>query len=179
MNEEQAGRLRAALEYVTEHPREWVQDYYAVRTPCGTLACLAGRIVLQAGYELSNWVQVDYFDSSSSTYLSIPGTQKSAAVALADDVGDASLSLFRAMISTVAANLVGLDYIAAFPLFASSNSLRDLWERAAELSDGLIEVPGELPEWADLGIYDVDRSESHWVGSHVAAYLDDVERRLL
>jgi hypothetical protein len=186
VNEEQAGRLRAALEYVTEHPREWVQEYYAVRTPCGTMACLAGWIALQAGCELSGWIPMHYYDRGTDTYVPMPETEKSMAVMfgrlddyrdgddLFDRDGDGS---FKSGIATVAAHLIGLGWLEAEALFAASNSLRHLWEHAARFSGGLIEVPADLPEWADLTVSDVDRpAEPATFVAHVAAYLDQVER---
>jgi hypothetical protein len=174
VNEEQAARLRAALEYVTERPREWVQDFYAVRTPCGTMACLAGRIVIQAGYERFHWRSLKRFDEDARAHLPVPQAEKAYTVVL-DRPGD-EYRFQSSKIANVAADLVGLDWVDADSLFAASNTLRHLWEYAAELSDGLIEVPDDLPEWADLSVVDVECAGPDAPFSHVAAYLDQVER---
>jgi hypothetical protein len=167
VNEEQAARLRSALEYVTEHPREWVQDRYLMRTPCGTMACLAGRIVLQAGYRVVDWSPVLRYEDH---IVSVPDTEQ--AYSVTRDGADA------VKISEAAAALIGLErWDQADSLFAASNSLRTLWECAEDYSDGLIEVPEDLPEWADLSVLDVDSSHDVPI-SHVGAYLDQVERRV-
>lgn len=171
MDEEQAARLRSALEHVTKHPREWVQDHYLARNPCGTVACLAGRIVLEAGqrYRDVNWVQVLELDPGSDEFVPIPDVE--AATTVRVENGD------QAFISQVAAERVGLSYDQAATLFAASNSLRILWQMAAGYSGGLIEVPATLPEWADLSAADAN-FRSGAPTSHVGAYLDQVERRV-
>lgn len=44
--------LRRTLEYATEHPEETDLGAWAYRTPCGTVACIAARAVILAGYEI-------------------------------------------------------------------------------------------------------------------------------
>lgn len=173
MNEKQAAHLRSALEHVTEHPREWIQNHYLARTSCGTMACLAGRIVLEAGapYQEVDWVPVRDYDGDLNELVPVPGM----ATATVIDVDG-----FPTFVSEIAADRIGVPYRQAEHLFAASNSLRTLWELAAEYSGGLIEVPEDLPEWADLRVIDVDFPHdvfSHDVPtSHVGAYLDQVER---
>jgi hypothetical protein len=172
VNEEQAARLRSALEYVTEHPREWVQDHYLARTPCGTMACLAGRIVLRAGYRVVDWSPVFRYVEDEDDVVSVPDTEQGYSVMRDGDGEDV------VKVSKAAAELIGLEqWSQADNLFAASNSLRTLWELAETYSDGLIEVPEDLPEWADLSVFDVDLPNGV-LTSHVGAYLDQVERRV-
>lgn len=39
-------RAYNALDYIREHPEEWNQEQYFA---CGTTACFAGRVLIQAG----------------------------------------------------------------------------------------------------------------------------------
>ncbi len=58
-----------------------------------------------------------------------------------------------------AAELLGLSEVQAARLFHSSNSLRLMWQYAQVFTHGEIQVPDDLPEWADM-----DPEEVHcWI----------------
>lgn len=109
--------LRKALEFITAHPGEWDQDFWAQRTDCGTTYCLAGTVAVQQGYELSF-----------------------------DDVGGASQVTTGEGIADVAERELGLTEAQADELFIESDTLRDLYRVARDITNGEIEVPVELPD---------------------------------
>jgi hypothetical protein len=136
-------RLRKALEFVTDHPEEWRQLYWAVRSDtCGTKACLAGRIVLQAGVEL-DW------RPDRHLYLQL-GVERAQTIA-ADQtrtIGDQACTLLgvpEAMVDDFHRGyLSGNAYLLMLDfdrLWSGANTLRDLWFYASELTDGEIEMP--------------------------------------
>jgi hypothetical protein len=49
--------LDNAITYAAEHPGEFYMQAWFKRTDCGTTACLAGTIALQAGWEPTGWLQ--------------------------------------------------------------------------------------------------------------------------
>jgi hypothetical protein len=112
--------LRKVLEYITANRSEWRQAYFACRTSCGTAACLAGHAVLLAGHELR-------FDAQGFAWT----TEENDSI------------------STLATRLLGLDILQADRLFKGNNSLLDLWESAADFTNGEIEVPLDVRESED------------------------------
>jgi hypothetical protein len=107
--------LQKVLDYITEHPAEWDQGYYARKTrksPCGTAACVAGHTVAMTGHVL-NWDGRQVFTCDTTK----------------DDVWN------------VAELELGLTFDEADELFDPDNTLADLWLRAAEFTDGAIEIP--------------------------------------
>jgi hypothetical protein len=125
--------LRKTLEYVTAHPERWEQGYWIRSTPCGTTACLAGTVVLHAGYRPHR----DF--AAESRMLSY--------VHVGPDVPVPRVRADVAEVREVAKLLLGLDEDEATRLFYSRNTLRDLWRLASHLTGGEIEVPAEpLPD---------------------------------
>jgi hypothetical protein len=119
--------LRKELEYVTAHRDQWEQREWIARHYCGTTGCLAGNVVLNAGYRPS-WKSND---ASSAAYVTLP-----------DDP-----HVVRS-VRGVARDLLGLDEEQSNVMFASHNTLHDLWQLAAELTDGAIRVPADVyPEY--------------------------------
>jgi hypothetical protein len=49
--------LNAAIAHIEKNPEEWRQDswFYQGDGGCGTAACLAGTVVLQAGWKPTAW----------------------------------------------------------------------------------------------------------------------------
>lgn len=134
-------RLRAELEFVTDHPERWDQGAWwdlpgdatvdaepGVDWTCGTTACLAGWTVIHEGYRPH--------DGDWENQVRHPVTDAAVPV------------------DETAARLLGLNADRADYLFADSNTLRDLWEFAARFTDGAIQVPpavaaGELYNYFD------------------------------
>ena len=50
------GLGRKVLDFVTEHPKQFDMDDWGRETDCGTVGCLAGHTMLQAGYEICDFV---------------------------------------------------------------------------------------------------------------------------
>lgn len=165
MNEEQAGRLERALRYITDHPREWAQQWYLLRTPCGTLACLAGRVVLDSGLSPVDWKRVDWTGPRSIEWSGVDWAFR---------VATAEVGSVPEFVKRAAADLLGLDDVQAVMLFDQDKTLRNLWRTARRLSDDRIVVPDPLPEWADVAASDVGALGSPV--SPIARYLDEVER---
>lgn len=119
--------LQEALDYVTDHPERWRQNTWIHRSWYGTTGCLAGNVVLNAGYRPS---YLDVNDDHTSW------------VEVSTDDPDGVLSLWHhvhvAAVSDVARRLLGLSGSQAFRLFRSFNTLDDLWQLAGEFSNGTV-----------------------------------------
>jgi hypothetical protein len=111
--------LRKELEYVTSHRDQWDQRHWIRRTWCGTTGCLAGNIVLNAGYQ--------------------PVPDRTSKVVSPDHSAHRS-------VADVASELLGIDYRQAEQLFHTSNDIMDLWEAASSMTNGEIEVPPSVIE---------------------------------
>lgn len=118
-------RLRKELEYVTAHRAQWKQGAWIQRTACGTVGCLAGNIVLNAGYR-----PVFATSKHISTKSVVAATAASYAV--------------EQRVADVAADVLGLDNEQAAKLFFPENSLLELWTLASEFTGGEIQVPAEV-----------------------------------
>lgn len=138
--------LQRELDWLLQHPEQHRQGAY-LRLPhdydpwsaanttewrCGTAACLAGWTALHLG-----WLPV------KSTYNSLVGDVPMKLVG-----GDELRSPH-----TVARDALGLTDRQALELFAGHNSLLELYQIAARLTDGRVRVPPiELfDEWGDAG----------------------------
>lgn len=110
--------LRKTLEHIEAHPEEHNQRVWAVRTSCGTAACLAGWVVQLAGRDL-DWV--DGVCGPFATHVQV----------------DEETVSIRAM----AMMELGLDGTRANILFDSDNSRAQLWGLANEYTGGEIEIP--------------------------------------
>jgi hypothetical protein len=143
-------RLRAGLTEITEHPEHWDQCVWAATQngvgvdlygwPCGTVACLAGVCVLQAGLahrppasspgDLNFWV---ISPQGLALLAEHPEHQRSWHTPELDFGGLAQL-------------LLGLLGEQGSRLFQSDNTLSELWELAAEFTQGRVSLPTELVE---------------------------------
>ena len=144
---------RRVLNQIITVPKRWTQDDWLTRPydpeqqaptdtveNCGTTGCFGGWTVVLAGYKTRY----------STDVLDIPQRIRNAwerAWGL-DDPGVRPVGI---PVRDVAAVELGLTDHQAGELFAASNTLRDLYRLLAEYTEGEIEVPDDLPEWADLG----------------------------
>lgn len=118
-------RLRKELEYVTANRHQWSQGTWLTRTTCGTVGCLAGNTVLNAGYR--------------PVYR--PGVCHTTEVEVGDGVEH---------VKHVATELLGLTREQSRQLFFVGNSLYRLWHLASRFTDGEIQVaPDVEPTVAD------------------------------
>lgn len=101
-------RLRQVLEHITANPETHDQNWWAVRTDCGTVACIAGHTVLLAGLPID-------FDTE-------------------DEFGNVGNKLLdRRRIEDVAADLLGLDRQQRFHLFHALD-LAECWAAASSIT---------------------------------------------
>ena len=124
--EEQLDRLEGALRHIQDHPGQWKQDDWLTPTECGTAACLAGHVVLREGYRVK--VAPWYFDATGE-YQTVPQV-------LVDDRWMPS-----SIVSELAQDLLGLDSYRVALLFASSNTLPEMWLALEEISGGTRRAP--------------------------------------
>lgn len=119
--------LQEALDYVTDHPERWRQNTWIHRSWYGTTGCLAGNVVLNAGYRPL------YLDADSewTSWIEVPANDPAGIMSPARDV-----RIVR--VSDVARRLLGLSGSQAFRLFRSFNTLDDLWQLAGEFSNGTV-----------------------------------------
>lgn len=115
--------LRKVLEHITEHPDEHDQGVWAVTTPCGTVACLAGHAVAMSGGEFVWQYPVP------AEVRQFGATQSASFVA---ETGRP--------VSHVAQQLLGLSDEEAGDLFHAEN-LDELWLLVDEITDGEIQRP--------------------------------------
>jgi hypothetical protein len=104
--------LRKTLEYADAHPEEIKLDTWAMKTACGTTACIAGTAVVLAGHEI-DW------NSKSLCFYGV------------------SCVTDGRFIVDVAEEELGLTEQQANELFYCS-SLNEVWEAAERLTDGEI-----------------------------------------
>lgn len=128
--------LRAALDYVTDHPHRWRQSTWLHRTWCGTTGCLAGNVVLNAGYR-PYWDRYDRARSVTS-FVEVDPTGPDRRYAL----HDVRTGAWFADVGDVARRLLGLTGPEAACLFAPFNTLDDLWSLAGRLTDGRVRREG-------------------------------------
>lgn len=126
-------RLQRALDYVTAHPEEWDQSVWAkrksgdVEIDCGTACCLAGRVVANEGYQFL-LPHHPYSETWECVHPDDPEPRE---------------------ISQLADQLLGFSDRYGqddHDLYASSNTLRDLWWLADQYSGGRIRVPSQFQE---------------------------------
>lgn len=107
--------LRKVMEHITEHPQEYHQRFWGLRTDCGTTHCIAGWALVFSGRELV-W-----------------------------DTGDLPGMLFAAardgLTANIAARELGLDVDRAWELFEADNSLDTVWALVEEISGGEVRRP--------------------------------------
>lgn len=128
----QAARLRDELTDITVHPEKHNQNVWAEApddngkpSACGTVGCLAGNAVINAGYQLE-WYKT-YTDDDTLRW----GTNR----VLDKETGERGPA-----IKYVARDLFGLTGTQANRLFDSYHTVTDLWEMAIEYSYGIIRL---------------------------------------
>lgn len=126
--------LRKQLEYITAHRTEWLQSNWIYRTACGTVGCLAGNTVINAGY-------VPVFYGGDNCTTSQVSTHRIRTARDAYDANDAG-ELWS--VRELASELLGLSDEEAEELFNANNSLHDVWSIAARFTGGEIEVPPDV-----------------------------------
>lgn len=127
--------LRKGLEHITAHPEEWSQGDWLVRTECGTAGCLAGTLALQAGFT-PFWLAGEVFAEMA---IAPDGDQRPRFI---------SVVAVEALLGPIGEGLFGprrSAYRQIREMFGGSNSLYVLWSMAAELTNGEITVPADLP----------------------------------
>jgi hypothetical protein len=153
-------RLRDALDYIVEHPDEWNQSNWIVRTDCGTAGCLAGVVAVKVMGAVPLFISPGVDATSNLEHSSIEDfdfitehpiwevdfTSKFAQLAL-DLTDDQALDLFEA-----------------------DNTLHDLFYLANVFTGGEIEIPEEiavqprrfdgLSDWDDDDDEDEDEDDS-------------------
>lgn len=112
-------RLESALVKIDKNPSIHNQEIWI--GPCGTVGCLAGHIVIDAGYNPTGRY-LDSTSSSAGTYLYVTGP---------DGV--------ERPIHSLAEELIGLDAaIVENDLFFPDKDMDDLWSAARVLTDGRV-----------------------------------------
>lgn len=117
--------LRKTVEWATDQWRkaqrgeasEWTQKFYFVkrqRLDCGTACCIAGKVVLDAGYEPA------YEDGDVTAWAVGDGEERPA--------------------GEIARELLGLSMFQGERLFWEDNSIHDIWRIAEEISGGEIKA---------------------------------------
>ena len=163
-------RISDALLEITTHPERWDQGVWALvehvtlealletlarhEWPCGTFACLAGTVVIDAGYaqpaEADARLQGEYYlvinEAGQQQLRDHPSFQRNWNN-LAIDFGG------------LAALLCGLTLDQSGHLFDSDNTLRLLWGLAGEFTDGRVTLPAELD--ANVTNIDNERASLH------------------
>ncbi|QJY46695.1 hypothetical protein [Pseudonocardia broussonetiae] len=114
--------LRRVLDHITTHPDQHSQDWWARRTDCGTVACIAGHTVLLTGHTID-------FETP-------------------DEYGNHGTKLIdRRRVEDVAAELLGLNAEQAWRLFHDAVDLQACWAAARSITGGRIQryVPRSTP----------------------------------
>jgi hypothetical protein len=115
--------LRKVIEHITEHPSEWGQGNWGLKTACGTSHCFAGHAAILSGYE-PVWVHT--WDGENAPQVMLAVSRH----------GYTEDNPFHA-----AADLLELTPEEALDLFSCDNTMRDLWYYVNLFSDGEIEIP--------------------------------------
>lgn len=147
ITEEGVQRLQRALDHITLHPEEWDQSSWlrfidaneehvtgwdeVQAGGCGTICCLAGRLVLNEGV---TWSQSSYVGYSGTHYV-------------AED--EVVYNGYRRRIPSLAEELLTGEVSEDSPismLFSGDNNLQDLWTMAQVLTGYRLRVPIEFRE---------------------------------
>lgn len=128
----QAQRLVRELTDITVHPEKHDQTAWArstaqdpTKTACGTVGCLAGNAVINAGHKL-HWEHVGWGDHPEWVAHYIEPEQKGQPV--------------TRLIREEARDLFGLTSDEAESLFDQDNTVPNMWSQAIEFADGYIDM---------------------------------------
>jgi len=121
-----AEAVAAQVGYSATRAGGWAQRVYAMRqrgadenTACGSAFCIAGRTVVDTGHEIE-WQGTRNPGGWYEVAITVKGGETIAEVARVE---------------------LGLTHHQASILFSSSNSIRDLWAIAAQITGGEITPP--------------------------------------
>jgi hypothetical protein len=144
------------LDQILAAPTRWTQDNWLDRPyepeqqaptntvdNCETTGCFAGWTVVLAGYKTD--------EGDSSVVYDIPRRVRDAWEVGWERGSARAMFPVGVAIRDVAAVELGLTGDQASELFGANNTLRDLYGWLSDYTDGEIEVPDELPVWADYG----------------------------
>lgn len=137
-------QLRKELEYITANRLHWNQGSWLKRTSCGTVGCLAGNTVLNAGYlplatsdGFLNYVSRERVPCNEDGYFVVVAGRDNSLLANGVPVE---------RVSDCAQRLLGLSDVEANLLFSGDNSLYRLWAIASRITHGEIEIPPEVAD---------------------------------
>ena len=145
-------RLLKEVTYITVFPERWNQGDWVVANeevkwdtsrepePCGTMGCLAGNAVINAGGRLK-WEKGMWYDYSTNDYKEYWKTEYVFLPANEE---------YPEHIETAARDLLGLNSEQADALFSGDNTLDDMWEISYAISDGQITPDDRLKAEAEL-----------------------------
>lgn len=153
--DEAVARLQAALDYIVAHPKEWNQSTWVQYvnedgsyveptlekvSACGTAACVAGRIALQAPELGMHTYTLDKWDPVTRRY--VPDTETEYVNTDSVTVDGEEVALWDA----VSVLLTGSDYddTGLIELFEAHNKLENLFYYAQQLTGGRIRVPANV-----------------------------------
>lgn len=132
-------RLADALADLTDRPDRWDQSYWLTRTSDGWRACLAGTLVLRAGFR--PYVDEVYGALAELfAHVEVPDVS-SVLLALGDGVlFDDERDVWTAPVRAVACRLLDLDPTdpGPSPLFNALSTLAELWHHATVLTGGVV-----------------------------------------
>lgn len=132
--------IRQTLLQITAQQDNWYQGEWAYKIEyetgrCETAFCFAGHVLARAGHT---------FDWESEEQPEGFALVHTASNVLDQDGLDGTI-----MIADMAQAELGLTSGQADELFHANNTLVDLWDIAARITDGQIEIPPEVLEDAD------------------------------
>lgn len=113
-----AVKIRAVLDYIADHPKEWNQSTYGVRTDCGSAYCAAGHAIVLNGHKIVWW------EADESLYRS-------------DHAIDKETGLSRS-IHNLATRELEFSVHEASEFFDEFNTLGDLWTLANKFTGGRV-----------------------------------------
>lgn len=162
-------RLKNALLEDTNNTDHWDQGVWTVirsgqasdvmaaierhEWPCGTSACLAGTIIIQAGF-----IQPGARDAVLGEYC-LMLSDEGQALLLASPWCQRNWIEPQMDFGGLAALLAGLNIDQASRLFYNDNGLRELWDLVCEYTNGRVALPDELEE--QVTAIDTRRAEAN------------------
>lgn len=110
-------RLDAAITYAVEHPEEFDMGDWFKRTDCGTTACLAGTVAIQAG-----WSPAEFCADDGTAFAQRNGIRKAVP------------AVARGLLGLVGPDRLG-DYIFFLRDLAEVIDVRNRWARDAGVAE--------------------------------------------
>lgn len=113
-------KIREVLDYITDHPEEWNQRFYAYQTRCRTAYCAAGHAIILNGHTIKWFTDGPYRRSDAAIRK-----------------GSANPNNLMS-IETLAAEELELTWQEAHTFFSEGNNLDDLWKLANTFTRGAV-----------------------------------------